>query len=121
MLGIINALIHDPSLIKEQKTVPEVTETLELQQEFDDLLLVQPVDEVRAKQLIFQMAAAQYAAIDNSEYETTRLQRMVSKRGPQTELNADLLAKVLDKVIVNKLSTQVILKNGQTIGSEEVI
>ena len=121
VLGIINALIHDPSLIKEQKTVPEVTETLELQQEFDDLLLVQPVDEVRAKQLIFQMAAAQYAAIDNSEYETTRLQRMVSKRGPQTELNADLLAKVLDKVIVNKLSTQVILKNGQTIGSEEVI
>ncbi len=67
MLGIINALIHDPSLIKEQKTVPEVTETLELQQEFDDLLLVQPVDEVRAKQLIFQMAAAQYAAIDNSD------------------------------------------------------
>lgn len=121
VLGIINALIHDPSLIKEQKTVPEVTETLELQQEFDDLLLVQPVDEVRAKQLIFQMAAAQYAAIDNSEYETTHLQRMVSKRGPQTELNADLLAKVLDKVIVNKLSTQVILKNGQTIGSEEVI
>ena len=121
VLGIINALIHDPSLIKEPKTAPEVTETFELQQAFDDLLLVQPIDEVRAKQLIFQMAAAQYAAIDNSEYETTRLQRMVSKRKPQTELDADLLAKVVDKVIVNKLSTQVILKNGQAIGSEEVI
>ena len=121
VLCIINALIHDPSLIKEPKTAPEVTETFELQQAFDDLLLVQPIDEVRAKQLIFQMAAAQYAAIDNSEYETTRLQRMVSKRKPQTELDADLLAKVVDKVIVNKLSTQVILKNGQAIGSEEVI
>ena len=121
VLDIINTLIHDPSLIKEPKTAPEVTETFELQQAFDDLLLVQPIDEVRAKQLIFQMAAAQYAAIDNSEYETTRLQRMVSKRKPQTELDADLLAKVVDKVIVNKLSTQVILKNGQAIGSEEVI
>ena len=121
VLGIINALIHDPSLIKEQKTVPEVTETLELQQKFDDLLLVQPIDESREKRLIFQLAAAQYSAIDNSEYETARLQRMVSRHKPLTELDADLFAKVVEKVIVNKISTQVILKNGQTIGSEEVI
>ena len=121
VLGIINALIHDPSLIKEQKTAPEVTESFGLQQEFDDLLLVQPIDEVKAKRLIFQMASVQYSAVDNSEYETTRLQRIISKREPQTELDADLLAKGVDKGIVNKLSTQVILKNGQTIGSEEVI
>lgn len=121
VLGIINALIHDPSLIKEPKTAPEVTETFELQQAFDDLLLVQPIDEVKAKRLIFQMASVQYSAIDNSEYETTRLQRMVSECKTLTELDADLLAKVADKVIVNKLSTQVILKNGQTISSEEVL
>ena len=30
VLVIINALIHDPSLIKEQKTVPDATETLKL-------------------------------------------------------------------------------------------
>lgn len=121
VLGIINALIHDPSLIKEQETVPEVTETLELQQKFDDLLLVQPIDESRAKRLIFQLAAAQYSAIDNSEYETARLQRMVSKCKTLTELDADLLAKIVDKVIVNRISTQVILKNGQIINSEEVL
>lgn len=121
VLGIINALIYDPGLIKGQKTVPDVTETLELQQEFDDLLLVQPIDEVRAKQLIFQMASVQYSAIDNSEYETARLQRIMSKYKPLAELDADLLTKVVDKVIVNKLSTQVILKNGQAISSEEVL
>ncbi len=119
--GIINALIHDPSLIKEQETVPDATETLELQQEFDDLLLVQPIDEVKAKRLIFQMASAQYSAIDNSEYETARLQKMVSKCKTLTELDADLLAKIVDKVIVNRISTQVILKNGQIINSEEVL
>ena len=121
VLSIINALINDPSLVKEQETAPKVTEPLELQQEFDDLLLVQPIDEVRAKQLIFQMAAAQYSAIDNSEYETARLQRMVSKCKTLTELDADLLAKIVDKVIVNRISTQVILKNGQIINSEEVL
>lgn len=119
--GIINALIHDPSLIKEQETVPDATETLELQQEFDDLLLVQPIDEVKAKRLILQMASAQYSAIDNSEYETARLQKMVSKCKTLTELDADLLAKIVDKVIVNRISTQVILKNGQIINSEEVL
>jgi hypothetical protein len=121
VLGIINALIHDPGLIKGQKTVPEITETLKLQQKLDDLLLVQPIDEVKAKQLIFQMASVQYAVIDNSEYETARLQRIISKCEPLTELDADLLAKVVDKVIVNNLSTQVILRNGQTISLEEVL
>lgn len=121
VLDIINALIHDPSLIKEPKTVPDATETLELQQKLDGLLLVQPIDEIIAKRLIFQMAAAQYSAIDNSEYETTRLQRIMSKHKPLTELDADLLAKVVYKVIVNKFSTQVILRNGQTINSEEVL
>lgn len=77
VLSIINALIHDPSLIKDPKTVPEITETLKLQQKLDDLLLVQPIDEVKAKQLIFQMASVQYAVIDNSEYETARLQRLI--------------------------------------------
>lgn len=119
--GIINALIHDPSLIKEQETVPDATETLELQQEFDDLLLVQPIDEVKAKRLIFQLAATRYSVIDNSECETVRLQRMVSKCKTLTELDADLLAKIVDKVIVNRISTQVILKNGQIINSEEVL
>lgn len=121
VLDIINALIHDPSLIKKPKTVPDATETLELQQEFDDLLLVQPIDEARAKRLIFQMAAAQYSAIDNSEYETVRLQRIMSKHKPLAELDADLLAKVVDKVIVSKISTQVILRNGQIINSEDVL
>lgn len=121
VLGIINALIYDPGLIKEQETAPKVTETFELQQEFDDLLLVQPIDEVRAKRLIFQLAATRYSAIDNSECETVRLQRIMSKYKPLAELDADLLAKVLDKVIVNKASTQVSLNNGQTISSEEVL
>ena len=36
---------------------------------------------------------------------------MVFRHKPLTELDADLFAKIVDKVIVNRLSTQVILKN----------
>ena len=49
------------------------------------------------------------------------LRFMVSKCKTLTELDADLLAKIVDKVIVNRISTQVILKNGQIINSEEVL
>lgn len=121
VLSIINAMICDPNLIKIQKVVSEESETAMLQQKFDDLLLIQPIDEVRAKHLIFQMASTRYSAIDNSEYETVRLQRIISGNKPQTDLDAYLLAKVVDKIIVNKNSTRVILKNGQVISSEEVL
>ena len=38
---------------------------------------------------------------------------------PTDELDADLLSAVVDKVIVDKAHTQVVLKNGQEICSEE--
>ena len=40
---------------------------------------------------------------------------------PADELNAELLAKSIDRILVYKNSIQVILKNGQTISSEEVL
>lgn len=45
VLGIINVLIYNPSLIKEQETVPEITETLKLQQmlKIQEMLQQQPL------------------------------------------------------------------------------
>lgn len=121
VLHILNALICNPSLIKTLQTVTEKAEVLTLQQRFDDLLLVQPVDEAQAKQLTFQIASAQYSAIDNSEYETERLRRLMLRAEPTDELNAALLSEAVDKIIVDKALTRVILKNGQVISSEDVL
>lgn len=118
VLRIINALIRNPRLIKEPQSALEENGTFLLQQQFDDLLLIQPIDEAKAKQLAFQIASAQYSVIDNSEYETARLLRILSACKPVASLGADLLAKVVDKVIVSKGNTRVILKNGQVISSE---
>lgn len=119
VLHIINALIRNPRLIKEPQSALEVNDSL-LQQQFDDLLLIQPIDEAQARQLAFQIASAQYSAIDNSEYETERLRRLMLRSEPTDELDADLLSAVVDKVIVDKAHTQVVLKNGQEICPEEV-
>ncbi len=119
VLHIINALIRNPRLIKEPQSALEVNDTSLLQQQFDDLLLIQPIDEAQARQLAFQIASAQYSAIDNSEYETERLRRLMLRSEPTDELDADLLSAVVDKVIVDKAHTQVVLKNGQEICSEE--
>lgn len=119
VLCIINALIRNPHLIKEPQSALEENGTSLLQQQFDDLLLIQPIDEARAKQIAFQIASAQYSAIDNSEYETERLRRLMLRSEPTGKLDADLLSAVVDKVIVGKAHTQVVLKNGQEICSEE--
>lgn len=121
VLGIINALIQNPSFIVRQQQVPEDNETIQLQKKFEDQLLIQPMDKMHMKKLIVQIAAAQYSAVDGSGYETARLQRILSQCKPMEHLDAEVLVKLVDKVIVQKATTLVVMRNGQTISAEDVL
>ena len=59
------------------KTREELTSALERQ----------PIDEDNARALLLQLAAEQYDAIGNTEYETVRLRRLLTGRKPMTELD----------------------------------
>ena len=43
--------------------------------ELDEILEQQPIDEEHARSLILKIAAEQYVALGNEEYETVRLRR----------------------------------------------
>ena len=75
----------------------------------------QPIDEDNAKIRIFQLAADQYAALGNEEYETNRLRRLFSTFQCAAELNADLLKSTVSEVLVTYQSVRLRLKNGQII------
>ena len=75
----------------------------------------QPIDEDNARELLLQLAAEQYGAIGNTEYETVRLRRLLTGRKPITELDAELLQSAVSKVRVTNKCVTVTLKNGQTI------
>ena len=75
----------------------------------------QPIDEDSAKGLILRLAAEQYAALGDEEYETNRLRRFFSAFECVAELNADLLKSTVSEVLVTRQNVKLRLKNGQVI------
>lgn len=81
----------------------------------DNALEQQPIDEDTSKTLILQLAAEQYAALGDEEYETNRLRRLFSAFECVAELNADLLKSTVSEVLVTRQNVKLQLKNGQVI------
>ena len=111
---LLNELIRCPDRVQPAasqaaaacgKTREELTSALERQ----------PIDEDNAGALLLQLAAEQYDAIGNTEYETVRLRRLLTGRKPMTEPDAELLQSAVSKVRVTNKCVTVTLKNGQTI------
>ncbi|MEQ2619914.1 recombinase family protein [Hominicoprocola fusiformis] len=112
---LLNELIRCPDRI--QPAVSQVVGTAcgKTREELTSALERQPIDEDNARALLLQLAAEQYDAIGNTEYETVRLRRLLTGCKPMTEPDAELLQSTVSKVRVTNKSVTVTLKNGQTI------
>jgi uncharacterized protein YcgI (DUF1989 family) len=89
---------------------------MRLQNDLDRLISDPGRDEAQAKSLIMELAAARYALLGNSEYETERIRRLLADAAPTDELNIDLFGKIVEKVIVSADGAVALkLKNGQII------
>lgn len=119
VLCILNKLVESPDLIQPQAENASA-DTTDLQNGLEVLLTVQPLDEKRAKELIFSIATTQYNAIGNSEYESERLRRMFTKTDTMQALDANVLRSSVSEVLVTQLNIELRLKNGQIIGMEDV-
>ena len=109
---LLNELIRCPDRI--QPAVSQVVGAAcgKTREELTSALELQPIDEDNARALLLQLAAEQYDAIGNTEYETVRLR---TGRKPMTEPDAELLQSTVSKVRVTNKCVTVTLKNGQTI------
>ena len=112
---LLNELIRCPDRI--QPAVSQVVGAAcgKTREELTSALELQPIDEDNARALLLQLAAEQYDAIGNTEYETVRLRRLLTGRKPMTEPDAELLQSTVSKVRVTNKCVTVTLKNGQTI------
>ena len=115
---LLNELIRSPDRI--QPPAFQATATCgKMRAELISALEQQPIDEDNARTLILRLAAEQYAAIGNTEYETVRLRRLLTDRKPMAELEAELLQSAASKVSVTNKCVAVTLKNGQVIERKE--
>ena len=111
---LLNELIRCPDRVR-----PPVSQVAtacgKTREALNSALERQPIDEDNAKALLLQLAAEQYDAFGNTEYETVRLRRLLTGRKPMTEPDAELLQSAVSKVRVTNKCVTVTLKNGQTI------
>ena len=112
---LLNELIRCPDRV--QPAVSQVVGAAcgKTREELTTALEQQPIDEDNARALLLQLAAEQYDAIGNTEYETVRLRRLLTGRKPMTEPDAELLQSAVSKVRVTNKCVTVTLKNGQVI------
>lgn len=113
-LAILNAIIDDPSQIQcplsDQTVAPNLTV------ELDEALSELPIDEERAKALVFRNAATRYHAIGSGEYETQRLRRIAEQAGRMDTLDAGILRSLVESIETNQGEVVSLrLKNGQVI------
>ena len=111
---LLNSLANCPERIQHQRSPAPATHS-KTQEALDNALEQQPIDEDSAKVLILRLAAEQYAALRNDEYETNRLRRLFSAFECVAELNADLLKNTVSEVLVTHQNVKLRLKNGQII------
>ena len=111
---LLNGLANCPDRIRHQRSPTPATHS-KTQEALDNTLEQQPIDEDSAKVLILRLAAEQYAALGNEEYETNRLRRLFSAFECAAELNADLLKSTVSEVLVTRQNVKLRLKNGQII------
>lgn len=114
MLDILNALIDNPAQIQ----CPPSTQTVapNLTAELDDALSELPIDEERAKALVFQTAAARYCAIGSGEYETQHLRRITEQADRMDALDAGILRTLVESIETHQGEVVSLrLKNGQVI------
>ena len=112
--SLLNELIRCPDRVQPVAS-QVVAAGGNTQEELNSALELQPIDEGNARALLLQLAAEQYDAIGNTEYETVRLRRLLTGCKPMTEPDAELLQSAVSKVRVTSNCVTVTLKNGQTI------
>lgn len=120
VIDLIRRLTEHPERIKqmEKKSVAKQTGT---RTELDQILNTQPPDEDQARTLICKLAAEQYDAVGDEEYETVRLQRLFAAVEFTGELNADLLQNAVSAVLVAHQTVRLQLRNGQIIGKDDLL
>lgn len=90
---LLNGLIQTPELI-QQPPNSNYQKLSGTQEKLDETLEQQPIDEDQAKVLILQLAAEQYDALGDEEYETVRLRRLFTAT---KEPSAELLKSVVSE------------------------
>ena len=121
VLYLLNCLARNPERIATPQTPRGHSQRLDtLKAELEGLISQLPVDEIRAREVLREIAAEMYADIDPREYETQRMHRVFQKEEPRSELDANLIMMSISAVMVDSNgNVKIRLKNDQIMDRGE--
>ena len=115
VLYLLNCLARNPERIVTPQPPRGHSQRLDaLKSELEELISQLPVDEIRAREVLQEIASEMYIEIDPREYETQRMRRAFQKEEPRSELDANLTAMNISAVLVDSNGkVKIRLKNDQ--------
>jgi hypothetical protein len=120
VLHLLNQLVNEPGLIVQPTPPPAGhSRTRAAEQALERAMAQIPVDEVQAKQLALDLAAARLEALDSLDYETERLRRIFAAAKPMETLDAELLKAAVSAAQIQGDAVSIRLKNDQIIRKKD--
>ena len=112
---LLNALRRAPDMVKfTPGGNTEDQRVAELRDSFAQELAEPNFNEAAANAKAAELAAAQFDALGSEDYETIRIQRLLSQAGPGDELDTVLLRKITSAILLRSNGAASLkLKNGQ--------
>lgn len=117
VLCLLNSLAAHTEQIAVPNPTKEPSQRLDaLRSELTELMDQLPVEVERAHDVLRELSASMYEAIDPREYETQRLRLLFQGEEQRSELDANLIAISISAVLVDgNGKVRIRLKNDQTI------
>ena len=121
--AMINRLIGSPERIQEPpaRRIAEEIELRRVEEEFACEINNSAFNEVKAREIVIQLASARYDVLGSEEYETLRIRSILSSAAMSDKLDTDLLKSIaLEVVIHSDGAIGLKMRNGQIIEGSEI-
>jgi len=117
LMYILDSIISEPGMV--QAPVRDQADLTQSEKEFSEMIRSTEFDESAAKAKAIAIAAAQFDALGSEDYETMRIQHILTKAGQNGVLDADLLRQITSSILIHPTgAVSLKLKNGQAIEKE---
>lgn len=119
---MLNQLIAHPDIVEWLDTeTSEAEDTIQSAEDaFRETLAVPSFDEAVAKSKALSLASAQFDVLGSEDYETMRIQHLLDRAEPSTELDTTLLRQITSAILISPTGeVSLKLKNKQIVERSE--
>lgn len=118
---ILTAVVRNPGLVRTPSQTEQSAQSVadQLENEFNLMIHAEEFDESAAKAKAISLATARFDALGSEDYETMRIQYILTKTEQSSELDTALLRQIISAILIHPTgAVSLKFKNGQIMNKE---